>query len=64
MYSYEIKQFIHDRKGVLSREEYLEITDTVKNPQICAMKYNTYDDTYEVTTNDGYFFKFMVLREQ
>ncbi len=62
MYSYEIKQFLYDRNNVLSRDEYLEITDLSKNPQIREMKYNTFDDTYEVTTSDGYFFKFMVLR--
>lgn len=64
MYSYEIKQFLHERNGILSREEFLEITDTERNPQIKSMKYNTADDTYELVTNDGYFFSFMVLRSE
>ena len=63
MYSYEIKAYIEERKHVLNREEFLEITDINRNPQIQSMKYNTYDDTYEMVTNDGYFFKFMVIRE-
>ena len=64
MYSYEIKAFIEKRNHVLNHEEFLEITDIERNPQIQSMKYNTFDDTYELVTNDGYFFKFMVLREK
>ena len=64
MYSYEMKQYLHERNNVLSREEYLEFTDVKKQPQICSMKYNTYDDTYEVETSDGYYFNFMVLRDE
>ncbi len=62
MYSHEIKQFLYERNNVLSKEEYEEITDIDNNPQIKSMKYNTEDDTHEIVTNDGYFFKFMVLR--
>ena len=63
MYSYEIKQFLHERNNILSREEFLEITDINRNPQIVSMKYDTVEDKYEIVTSDGYFFKFMVLRD-
>lgn len=62
MYSHEIKQFLYERNNVLSKEEFLEITDLNKNPQIKSMKYDTSDDMHEIVTNDGYYFKFMVLR--
>ena len=63
MYSYEIKQFLHECNNILSREEFLEITDINRNPQIVSMKYDTVEDKYEIVTSDGYFFKFMVLRD-
>lgn len=62
MYSYEIKLFLDERNHVLSREEYLELTDVQKNPQIKSMKYDTSNDNYEIVTSDGYDFTFMVLR--
>ena len=60
MYSYEIKQFLFERNNILTLEEYLMITDVNRNPQIRKMKYNSRDDTYEMSTSDGYFFKFKV----
>ena len=63
MYSYEIKQFLYERNQTLTREEYKKITDTKENPQINQMKYNTGDDFYEISTSDGYFFKFKVTAE-
>lgn len=64
MYSYEIKQYLYERNNVLSRDEYLELTDLGKNPQIKSMKYDTSNDTYEIVTSDGYFFKFLVLQNK
>lgn len=64
MYSYEIKTFIEKRNHILSQEEFLEVTDINRNPQIKSIKYDTKEDKMELVTTDGYFFKFMVLREE
>lgn len=63
MYSYEIKLFLDERNHVLSREEFLELTDVQKNPQIKSMKYDTSNDNYEIVTSDGYYFTFIKTRK-
>ena len=62
MYSYEIKQFLADRNNVITKEDYYSLTNVHENPQIKSIKYNTFEDKYELETDDGYYFKFSVMR--
>lgn len=62
MFSYEIKQFLTERDNTVDKGEYYLLTDHTVNPQINSIKYNSYDDTYEMSTNDGCYFKFRVRR--
>ena len=62
MYSYEIFKFLGERDNIISKSDFWMITDTKENPQIRTIKYNSYDDTYEMYTDDDYCFKFRVMR--
>ena len=54
MYSWEINNVIERKSGVISPQEYLQITDIRKNPQISRVKYNPYDDSFFIATTDGF----------
>lgn len=54
MYSYEIDSMIKGKNGALTPEEYLTVTDIRKNPQISRVKYDPYNDTFYISTQDGF----------
>lgn len=54
MYSWELDQFIKDRSNTLTVSEYFEVTDFTKNPQLARVKYNAYEDDFQIITNDGF----------
>lgn len=62
MFSHEIKQFLAERNYNISKADYYYLTDVRENPQIRDIKYNTFEDKYDLTTDDGYYFKFSVMR--
>lgn len=62
MYSHEIDQLLKLRNYLLNREEYLEVVDPSKNPQINFAKYDSQNNCFEVNTTDNYNFKFKVKR--
>lgn len=59
MYSEEIRKFIADRNGILTRDEYMEITPYT-SPQIIRVSYNTSNGEFSMYTNDNYEFHFIV----
>lgn len=63
MYSHEIDQLLKLRNFLLSREEYLEVVNPKKNPQINFAKYDSQNDSLEVNTTDNYHFKFKVKKK-
>ena len=60
MYSEEIRKFITDRNGILTRDEYMELTPQ-KNSQISRMTYDTSSNTFHLYTSDGYDWEFKVI---
>lgn len=60
MYSEEIKQLLELKEYILSVEEYSKILYT--SPQINFIKYDPYDDTFNVSTDDRYNFKFKIKK--
>lgn len=54
MYSWEIEKFLSDRNYALTKDEYFRITDMTVNPQIARIKYNAYEDDFQLITIDGY----------
>lgn len=58
MYSYEIENLLKLKSYLISVEEYFKICDS---SQVINIKYFK-DNTFEVWTNDNYYFKFKVLK--
>lgn len=59
VYSYEIEQIIKGRK-IISSDEYKEISNLRKNPQIDHIIYDSFSNTHKVWTTDGYYWEFQV----
>ena len=62
MYSWEIEKLLQMRNYLIEGQEYIEISDIKKNPQINRVKYDPYNDDFEIWTNDNYDFKFKVKK--
>lgn len=57
MYSWEIDQFIKNKKYIISSDEYLDI---IRNsPQIVGIKFLG-ENCYDMWTNDNYFWTFFI----
>ena len=59
MYSHEIEQLLKLRNYVISVEESLKIASS---SQIKLIKYDTFNDTFYISTEDKYNFKFEVRK--
>lgn len=64
MYSHEIKQLLELKNYLLDRKESNKILDIDSNPQINHVKYNLYEDNFEMWTSDNYYFKFKIKRKE
>lgn len=60
LYSYEIEDYIKKRNYSLTANECAEIINVGNNPQIARVKYNPFNNEYEINTYDGYYLKFNV----
>ncbi len=61
MYSHEIQQLIELRNYIVGGDELMEITSPVLNPQLDHIKYNSFDNSYEMWSNDNYYFNFKAM---
>lgn len=62
MYSYEINQIIESQYYNIDSEIYMDICNT--SPQISRVKYEPYDNKYEIWTNDNFYWKINVCRKE
>lgn len=62
MYSYEIEEYLRENDFKIDNEAYLKICS--QSPQICKIKFNPYNNVFEIWTNDDYYFKFEVCRKE
>lgn len=60
MYSHEIERLLKIKQYILSYNDYADIITT--SPQINNIKYEPYDDTFNIKTDDRYDFKFKVKK--
>lgn len=58
MYSHEIEEYLKLKEYVLEIKEYIEVVGS--SPQINSIKYNNYENKFEIATDDNYNFKFKV----
>ena len=64
MYSHEIERLVKLRNYLLDSDEYARISDIKENPQITHIKYEPYDNTFQMDTKDNYHFKFKVYKKE
>lgn len=62
LYSWEIEKLLQMKNYLLEVQEYLEISDIKKNPQITRVKYDAYQDSFSIETGDNYNFNFKVKK--
>lgn len=60
MYSSEIEKYLKDHNYILKWYDCVKIIDPIYNPQIQTVKFFSGNLEYNITTNDGYFFRFWV----
>lgn len=60
MYDWELKRFLQERQYQLESKEYLYMCNTC--PQINHVKYNAFEDCFEIWTDCDYF-KFKVYHK-
>lgn len=61
MYSWEIQQFIEDRNYYIGGDDLLFITNPYLHPQLTHIKYNPYENKYEMWDNEGWYFYFWAM---
>lgn len=62
MYSYEIDKILESHNYNIDSETYIDVCNT--SPQITRVKYDPYDNKYEIWTNDNYSWKINVYRKE
>lgn len=60
MYSWEIRKFLEDRNYNISEQDLLFILNIKNHPQINHIKFNDYDNSYDMWSSDGEYFHFKV----
>ena len=61
MYSWEIDNLLKSKNYTISAFEYLDICQG--SVQITEIKYNGFDESYEIKTTDNYYWKFKLTRK-
>ena len=61
MFSWEIKNFLKQRNYHLGGNDLLYILDVKQHPQINHIKFNPYDNSYEMWDKEGNYFHFTAI---
>ena len=62
MYSWEINQILERNNFVICEEDYKDISNVIENPQIINVRYDTFNDSFRISTKDGYLWDFKVRK--
>lgn len=60
LYSHEIQNIILKNSYIIPSELYLKICDT--SSQISSIKFDPFDDSHQISTNDGYGWKLKIVK--
>lgn len=58
MFSWEIENFLRERNYYIGGDDLLFITDIKQHPQINHIKFNSYDNSYEMWDKERKLFSF------
>lgn len=61
MYSYEIDQILKSQNYIINSVLYLQICNT--SPQITRIKYEAFQDSFTIWTDDGWCWNFKVIKQ-
>lgn len=61
MYDWEFQNYLRDRNYKLTNEEYIFVCNTC--PQISHIKYNAFENVFEMWTDCNYFKFYVYYRE-
>ena len=62
MYSHEIDQVLKLHNYKIDSNTYLHICNS--SPQVIHVKYDPYDDSFDIWTNDNYYWKINVYKKK
>ena len=62
MYSWQINQILERNNFVICEEDYKDISNPIENPQIINVRYDTFNDSFRISTTDEYLWNFKVKR--
>lgn len=64
MYSWEIEKFLKDRNYYIGGDDLTFITDMRRHSQLNHIKYDPYNNSYEMWDNDGNYYNFKVKNKE
>lgn len=64
MYSWEIEKFLKDRNYCIGKNDLKFITDIKSHPQLDHIKYNSYDNSYDMWDKEGTYYHFKVENKE
>ena len=60
MYSWQIDELLRNKDYVVNMDDYKRI---IESSQICHIKYEPFDDSFVVNTDDRYSWRFRVVNQ-
>lgn len=61
MYPWEIEKFLKDRNYYIGGDDLIFITDIRKHPQLNHIKFDPYNNCYEMWDKDGNYYTFTAM---
>ena len=58
MYSWEIYKFLEERGYYIGGDNLIKVTSVKENPQLNHIKYDPYQNRYEMCDKEGNYFNF------
>ena len=58
MYSWEIYKFLEERGYYIGGDDLIKVTSVKENPQLNHIKYDLYQNRYEMWDKEGNYFNF------
>ena len=61
MYSWEIQNFLKEKNYQIGGDDLLKIISIKENPQLTHIKYNPFNNSYEIWDKEGNYFYFYAI---
>ncbi len=61
MYSWEIYNFLQERNYYIGGDDLLKVISTQENPQLKYIKFNAFNNIYEMWDNENNYFSFKAM---